>query len=182
MAHRAGLGSRVSAQVGHVQKLPFADATFELVMLIGVTEWLVSLTQPLCEISRVLKPGGHLIISADNNWPMHQILDPVFNPALKPLKRSVGRILRAAGLRALQPRFHAFSLRGFDGELTNAGFAKICGQTFGFGPFTLCNRRLLNENAGWKLHLRLQELADRGIPFLQSAGLVYLVRARKVHC
>ena len=77
MTHRAGLGSRVFAQVGHIDNLPFADATFELVVLIGVSEWLASLTQPLREIFRVLKPGGHLIISADNNWPLHQILDPV---------------------------------------------------------------------------------------------------------
>jgi hypothetical protein len=67
----------------------------------------------------------------------------------------------------------------FDNDLANAGFDKIAGQTFGFGPFTLCNRRLLNEQAGWKLHLRLQELADKGVPLLRSTGLVYLVLARK---
>ncbi len=179
VAHRAGVGSRVFAQVGHVDDVPFADATFELVVLIGVSEWLVSLTQPLREIFRVLKPGGHLIISADNNWPLHQMLDPVFNPALKPLKRRVGQVLRSVGLRTRQPRFHAYSLDGFDGELANAGFEKIAGQTVGFGPFTLCTRRLLNEEAGWKWHLRLQALADRGVPLLRSAGLVYLVLARK---
>jgi SAM-dependent methyltransferase len=179
MTHRAGLGSRVFAQVGHIDNVPFADATFELVVLIGVSEWLVSLTQPLREIVRVLKPGGHLIISADNNWPLHQILDPVVNPALKPIKRRIGQILRSVGWRTLRPRFHAYSAREFDDELARAGFEKIAGQTLGFGPFTLCNRTLLNEEAGWKLHLRLQELADKGVPLLRSAGLVYLVLARK---
>jgi SAM-dependent methyltransferase len=178
MARRAGVGSRVFAQVGRIDNVPFADATFDLVVLIGVSEWLVSLTQPLREIFRVLKPGGHLIISADNNWPLHQILDPVFNPALKPLKSRIGRVLRAAG-RTRRPRFHAYSLRDFDDELANGGFDKIAGQTLGFGPFTFCNRRLLNEEAGWKLHLRLQRLADKGVPLLRSAGLVYLVLARK---
>jgi SAM-dependent methyltransferase len=179
MTHRAGLGSRVFAQVGHIDSVPFADATFELVVLIGVSEWLVSLTQPLREIVRVLKPGGHLIISADNNWPLHQILDPMVNPALKPIKRRIGQILRSVGWRTLRPRFHAYSVREFDDELASAGFEKIAGQTLGFGPFTLCNRTLLNEEAGWKLHLRLQELADKGVPLLRSAGLVYLVLARK---
>ena len=179
MAHRAGVGSRVCAQVGHIDNVRFADETFDLVVVIGVTEWLGSLTQPLREIFRVLKPGGHLIISADNNWPLHQMLDPVFNPALKPLKSCLGRLLRAVGWRTRQPRFHAYSLRDFDRELANAGFDKIAGQTFGFGPFTLCSRRRLNEKDGWMLHLRLQELADKGVPLVRSLGLVYLVLARK---
>jgi len=179
MAQQAGVGSRVIAKVGRVDNLPFPDATFGLVVLIGVSEWLVSLTLPLQEISRVLKPEGRLIISADNNWPLHQILDPVFNPALKPLKRRTGRALRALGWRSLQPRFHAYSLKHFDNELAHGGFAKIAGQTFGFGPFTFFNRRLLNEHTGWKWHLRLQDLADKGVPLLRSAGLVYLVLARK---
>jgi SAM-dependent methyltransferase len=179
MAHQAGLAARVFPQVGCVDDVPFTDATFDLVVLIGVSEWLVSLTQPLREISRVLKPGGHLIISADNNWPLHQILDPVFNPALKPLKSRVGRVLRTAGLRKRRPRFKAYSLSGFDRELADAGFDKVAGHTLGFGPFTFCNRRLLTEEAGWKLHLWLQDLADNGVPLLRSAGLVYLVLARK---
>jgi ubiquinone/menaquinone biosynthesis C-methylase UbiE len=179
MAQRTGLGSRVFAQVGHISNVPFGNATFDLVVVIGVSEWLVSLTTPLQEIFRVLKPGGHLIISADNNWPLHQILDPVFNPALKPVKRRIGQVLRTVGWRTRQPRFHAYSLGRFDDELANAGFDKIAGQTFGFGPFTLCNRTLLNEDAGWKLHLGLQQLADKGVPLLRSAGLVYLVLARK---
>jgi len=178
-ARRADVDSRVIAQPGHISDVPFADATFELVVLIGVTEWLESMTEPLREISRVLKPGGHLIISADNNWPLHHILDPVFNPALKPLKRGIGTVLRAVGLRARQPRFHAYSLKRFDDELANAGFSKIAGQTFGFGPFTFCTRRVLNEDVGWKLHLRLQELADKGVAPLRSTGLVYLVLAQK---
>jgi ubiquinone/menaquinone biosynthesis C-methylase UbiE len=178
-ARQAGVDSQVFARVGNIESLPFADATFELVVVIGVSEWLVSLTHPLAEILRVLRPDGYLIISADNNWPLHQILDPVFNPALKPIKSCIGKFLRFAGLRTLQPRFHAYSLREFDSELSNSGFEKVASQTLGFGPFTLCNRRLLNEDAGWKLHLGLQRLADKGVPLLRSSGLVYIVLARR---
>jgi len=176
---QAGLASRVFAQVGNIERLPFAAATFELVVVIGVSEWLVSLTAPLAETFRVLRPGGHLIISADNNWPLHQILDPLVNPPLKPIKRCIGKLLRFAGLRTLQPRFHAYSLREFNNALSHSGFEKIASQTLGFGPFTLCNRKLLDEETGWKIHLSVQRLADTGVRLLRSAGLVYLVLARK---
>ena len=180
MTHQARVSSRVFPQVGHIDNLPFANASFELVMLVGVSEWLASLTQPLREIFRVMKPGGHLIISADNYWPFHQILDPLFNPALKPIKRGIGKMLRSARRRTPRPRFQAYSLKAFDSALATSGFEKIAGQTLGFGPFTFCNRRLLNEEVGWKLHLGLQRLADKGFPGLRSAGLVYLVLARKM--
>jgi SAM-dependent methyltransferase len=179
VAHEAGLGSRVSAQVGNINDVPFADAAFELVVVIGVSEWLVSLAQPLREVFRVLKPGGHLIISADNNWPLHEILDPILNPALKPVKSRLGRILRSAGLRTLQPRVHAYSLREFDDALARCGFGKVASQTLGFGPFTFCNRKVLSEEIGWKLHLHLQRLADKRVRLLRSTGLVYLALARK---
>jgi ubiquinone/menaquinone biosynthesis C-methylase UbiE len=179
ITEHAGLRSRAFAQLGRVDKVPFPDAAFELVVLIGVSEWLESLTQPLREIFRVLKPGGHLIISADNNWPLHEILDPLLNPALKPLKRGIGRLLRSLKLRTRRPRFHAYSLNDFDSELARGGFEKIVGHTLGFGPFTFCRRGLLNEPIGWNVHLRLQALADEGVPLLRSAGLVYLVLARR---
>src|SRR5262249_22620294 len=50
MTNRAGVGSRVFPHVGHTENLPFAEAAFDLVVLIGVSEWLVSLKQPLQEI------------------------------------------------------------------------------------------------------------------------------------
>jgi ubiquinone/menaquinone biosynthesis C-methylase UbiE len=178
-AQEAGLSSQVSAQVGTIDSLSFADATFELVVVIGVSEWLTSLTRPLEEIFRVLQPAGHLIISADNYWPLSQILDPISNPALTPIKGCVGKMLRFAGLRTLQPRFHAYSLSRFDSELSKSGFHKLAGETLGFGPFTLCNRRLLNDKTGWELHLLLQRLADKGVPLLRATGLVYIVLSRK---
>src|SRR5258705_359279 len=79
-------------------------------MVIGVSEWLVWLSRPLQKFFRLLRPPGHLIISADNTWPLHEILDLIFNPAMKPIKACIGKILRSIRLRPIQPRFHAYSL------------------------------------------------------------------------
>jgi SAM-dependent methyltransferase len=178
-ARQAGLEPLVLARVGNIDSISFADAAFEAVVVIGVSEWLDSMRRPLAEIYRVLRPGGHLIISADNYWPLHQVLDPVFNPALKPIKSYIGKVLRFIGFRTPQPRVHAYSIRAFDKQLSDCGFEKVASRTFGFGPFTFCNRTLLNEEIGWELHRTLQRYADQGIPLLRSAGLVYMVLSQK---
>jgi SAM-dependent methyltransferase len=178
-ARQAGLEPLVLARFGNISSIPFADAAFEIVVVVGVSEWLDSIRQPLVEIYRVLRPGGHLIISADNYWSLHQVLDPVFNPALRPIKSCIGKALRFTGLRTPQARVRAYSIREFDKELSDSGFDKIASRAFGFGPFTFCNKTLLNEEAGWELHRTLQRLADQGIPLLRSAGLVYMVLSQK---
>jgi ubiquinone/menaquinone biosynthesis C-methylase UbiE len=179
ISQRLGLSSKIFTHAAKIDNLPFPDDYFELAMVIGVSEWLVSMARALQEVSRVLRPGGYLIISADNNWPLHQILDPLINPALKPIKTGVGKILRSMGLRTFQPRFQAYSCKAFDDVLVESGFDKVESQTLGFGPFTLCNRKLFNDEVGWQLHRELQSLADKGVPLLRSAGLVYLVLAQK---
>jgi ubiquinone/menaquinone biosynthesis C-methylase UbiE len=52
---------RISAVQGNVLVLPFADDTFELILTCGVLEY-VSLDEGLRELSRVLKPGGRLVL------------------------------------------------------------------------------------------------------------------------
>ncbi len=52
---------RISAVQGNILDLPFADDTFDLVLTCGVLEY-VSLDNGLREMSRVLKPGGKLVL------------------------------------------------------------------------------------------------------------------------
>jgi ubiquinone/menaquinone biosynthesis C-methylase UbiE len=51
----------ISAVQGNVLKLPFADATFDLILSCGVLEY-VPLDDGLKEFSRVLKPGAKLVL------------------------------------------------------------------------------------------------------------------------
>lgn len=52
---------RISSVQGNILDLPFADDTFDLVLTCGVLEY-VSLDDGLREMSRVLKPGGKLVL------------------------------------------------------------------------------------------------------------------------
>src|SRR5258707_2761519 len=67
-AEEAGVGHRVITSIGDVHDLAFSDNTFSLVLEIGVVPWLHSLDKAAREVTRVLRPGGFLIVTADNWW------------------------------------------------------------------------------------------------------------------
>ncbi len=52
--------------VGDIEKLDFADKFFDLVLCVGVLEYLSDDTIALREIARVLKPGGSAILTVPN--------------------------------------------------------------------------------------------------------------------
>ncbi|MEK7504478.1 MAG: class I SAM-dependent methyltransferase, partial [Patescibacteria group bacterium] len=65
---------------GHAGDLKFTNKSFDLVTLFDVIEHIPSNTEPdtLKEINRVLKPGGHLIISTPLAHWFSMITDPAW--------------------------------------------------------------------------------------------------------
>jgi SAM-dependent methyltransferase len=53
------------------QAFPWADATFDVVVVNQVFEHLKNVWLPMSEIARVLKPGGHLVFSVPNLSSLH---------------------------------------------------------------------------------------------------------------
>jgi SAM-dependent methyltransferase len=53
---------------GDVQRLPFADASFEAVLASHVIEHLPRPDEALAEVARVLKPGGHFLLLTPNRF------------------------------------------------------------------------------------------------------------------
>jgi len=65
-ARRTNAGApRVEIQQATVSRLPFSDATFDLVTAVETHYYWPDLTNDLREILRVLKPGGRLVIIAE---------------------------------------------------------------------------------------------------------------------
>ncbi len=58
-----GFFNKIDYQVADIEKLPFADNTFELVFSNLTVQWLIGATSVFEELNRVLKPGGLLIFS-----------------------------------------------------------------------------------------------------------------------
>jgi SAM-dependent methyltransferase len=121
LARAAGLDARV---VGDAAALPFRDASFDTTICIEVLEHLFSPHLAAAEASRVLRPGGRLVVSVPNAFywrlrlnhviglwnPLGDALsieqpwrDPhirFFSPAL------MGRMLRGAGFRDVEVGAH----------------------------------------------------------------------------
>lgn len=180
-AEEAHVGARLRLGLSDVHALDFEAEAFDAVVALGVIPWLHSPQAAIREIARVLKPGGHVIVNADNAARLTDLLDPRFNPALAPLREAVKRALRRAGIHRTRSGAPArrHSLREFERLLATTGLQTVKGSTLGFGPFTLGGYRLLPARLEPRLHHWLQRRAEQGMPGIRSAGAQYLVLARK---
>jgi len=67
------------------EKIPFQDESFDLIFFMGVIEHLHdSPKEPLEEMRRVLKPGGHLVITTPNGAHLRSRLYLLFGKSVHP--------------------------------------------------------------------------------------------------
>jgi lactoylglutathione lyase len=171
----AGLDRDVQVTLDDVQALAIDSASADLVVAVGVIPWLEDASAALREIARLLVPGGHVVLTADNRARLETFTDPRANPVLTPVKLLRRRLrgdTREPGYRQHWPRQVRRLLAG-------AGFSEVESRTVGFGPFTIWGRTVIGDRRGIVLHERLQSLADRGVPIVRWAGWHHLVSARR---
>ncbi len=172
----------LSVEQADTAALPFANASFDLVLAIGVIPWLADPKAAIDEMARVCRPGGHVLLTADNRRRLIYLLDPLLNPMFAPLRKAVSEALarlrsdRSPQQRAIET---LYTNRFIDMLLASTGLLKSRSRTLGFGPFTFLRHRFLPNALDIALHRHLQRLADRNMPPLRSMGTQYLVLASK---
>jgi ubiquinone/menaquinone biosynthesis C-methylase UbiE len=180
-ADTAGLGRSVRLARGDAHALGFGTTSFDLVLALGVIAWLHTPALALREIARVLRPGGHAIVTVGNQVGLTDLLDPALNPLLRPARHTVRRLLESTRMR---PRKQGVLLvkhrpSQFDRLLVESGFQKLRGETFGFGPFTFMEHHVLSDRVALAINAKLQHLAELGTPGLRASGAEYIVLARR---
>lgn len=183
-AVEAQVDVRIRTTMGTAYDLPFDDGAFPMMLAIGVIPWLASPQMAITELARVIKPGGYLLMTADNRGRLDVLLDPLKCPAFSRARQIVKTVFgvsywrwHAAPADTLCASDH--SVREVDDLLATAGLKSVHVETLGFGPFTFFAHEFLPNRLGVKLHRVLQRLANQGYRGIRSAGWQIVVLARK---
>jgi 2-polyprenyl-3-methyl-5-hydroxy-6-metoxy-1,4-benzoquinol methylase len=174
-----GVQEALTVSVGDAHALPFATASYDLVIALGVVPFLHSPAVALAEMARVVKPDGFVLLNSDNRFRLNHVLDPWFTPVLAPLKQVAKWIARQLGYADRRALSHYYSYTALKRLLAKAGLTVTRSKVLGFGPFSLFGRHLLPEAVAVRVHRRLQALADRGTPVLRSMGAQHIVLASR---
>ncbi|HEV2998554.1 MAG TPA: methyltransferase domain-containing protein [Solirubrobacteraceae bacterium] len=174
-ARAEGLSEQIAAAVADVHALPFATGHFDLVIAVGVIPWLHDPGGAIAEMARVLRPGGRLVLTADNRARLTSFTDPRAMLALSPLR---GVLVARRARRGLASS-RLDSPRRIDRLVLDAGLRPLGRRTIGFGPLTLLGRPLFGERRAVRIDDRLQRRADQGAAPFRWTGWHYVVSATK---
>jgi SAM-dependent methyltransferase len=93
-------GLAIDPDVDLCQRLPYESGAFDLVILSEVAEHLESFRTVVAEAGRLLKPGGHLILSTPNIARLHSRFHFFWTGTHKLIRRRVGWDLSSDALYA----------------------------------------------------------------------------------
>jgi len=158
------LARRCRLAVGDVERLEFGEGAFDAVLAMGVLEYLPACDGALREMVRVLRPGGHLVLTVPNRAAAYHVASSAYLAA----RRLVGR-----------PRRAAYPARPFlpwtlDRRLARLGMRKIESQACNFIFFPL---KELHERASDALNRALSPISR--LPIAPLLGAQYVVKAQK---
>src|SRR5215467_5843278 len=98
---------RVHIEQASVSQLPFPDNTFDIVTAVETHFWWPDLPTDLCEVLRVLKPGGTLVVIAE-----------IYKGATTKTAQLAENVLPLSGLKLLSVNEHR-------AVFTNAGYKDV---------------------------------------------------------
>jgi ubiquinone/menaquinone biosynthesis C-methylase UbiE len=175
------LGTRESAtfSVGKLQSLPFPDASFDVVLCMGVLEYVADKEQStaISEMRRVMRPGGLLVISCLNGASLYWMLDRYVHRRVKMVSRLLSSVWSGIKLNNDQNSvpIREFSEGTVRDLLPQHGFSVAdtlyYGTRIAFEPFDKIFPRL----TAWASET-LESLSKRR---LQRLAMAFIVVARK---
>jgi ubiquinone/menaquinone biosynthesis C-methylase UbiE len=168
---RVAGGLRLSAD-----KLPFTDKSFELVIAIGLIEYLPDLTATLTEIHRILRTGGVAIISFPSPRPWEKLLRWLGKPVESILRSFSGLVLSAEDAGAQRIFHRCYSASRIKQSITSIGFTVERNFHFHYFYFPF-------DAICFQPSKRIDQLLERfatTAPFLRAFAQTHVWRVRKL--
>lgn len=171
----------ISFLQGEIESLPFKDSVFDMVLCLGVISYLKSEQKALHEMSRILKPGGTMILSILNKFSLGKCLDiPVL--VKRKLQRIAANRIVSWKKRAEFEENH-FTLKSYfmpslRNSLRIVGFKELDCMAVQYGPLTFFGRKIFPMGINMNVTTFLEKFSN--IPVIKSLGNMYLFRLRKV--
>jgi ubiquinone/menaquinone biosynthesis C-methylase UbiE len=145
---RALLLSDADLEQGDCRATPYASASFDVVICLGVISYIEDYDPVLNEIERLLKPGGTALIS------FRSAHNPIFSDPLRLGKHLLRKLLTPLLGDRPVPVFEIgrfLDHREVSAKMESRGFEFIDFFGIGFGPFRLAGRRLCSERQSIRL-------------------------------
>lgn len=174
-----------------LEKLPFEKETFDAITCLGVIEYLLKPELGIKEMSRVLKNGGMLIVSAPNLLKLQYLLDPYYylNRGAKYL------LLKMHILKKKKESIHEeisdnknfantrFTYKEITELFKRCSFELDSFENIGFGPLTFWNRIYISDANLLKMNSGLISLAHKkAFGFLKYFTNRWVFCLRKKKC
>ena len=159
---RSVTGTGPTLVVGKAEELPFADETFDVVVAMGVYEYVRDVEAALREASRVVTKGGLAVVTMQNPSSPHRFWHSAVYRHIERLRGGVE-----------SPVVSRFGQRDFCGMLVRTGLEPIDVVFYDFNvflePFDRAFPRAAMRVADWLEGLRRSRLRFLGTGFMVAA-------------
>lgn len=177
---------RAVCMQGDIESLPFVDNAFDAVMCIGVLSYLHDDRKSIAEMSRVVRPGGLVIVALPNLLRLNVWFDPYYYLYLGPRQLCLGIRQRSTPhplptkpgtvdriMRKYRPKQLSAIFRSQDLLETDC-------RGIGYGPFTLWRKAVFSTGRSLRISQGIERLSSRkGLTLLSSLANHWVICLRK---
>ncbi len=140
-------------------ELPIEDNYFDLIICIGVLEYLDNETRALLEMKRIIKPGGFVTVTFPNLYKLRNLLNPYYYIiriwtylfGKKSAQSQQGNNSKNVKIDFGKSTVNRYSLSKVKKIISNSGFNIIEAKGYCFGPFSIWQKSLFSLKTSIKL-------------------------------
>ena len=145
---------------GDIEQLPFAAASFDMILCVGVLSYLADDEVAVKEMARLLKPGGRLLVANPNLFMIEKLLDPFYLLAW-PVQKLWRRLTRSRVERSgfTSGMIRRYRYRQLDRLYHDAGLIKISDLGTSYGPMRFWRRECFSVASSIRISESLVKLS-----------------------